>query len=209
MMRAMATKKKRAAEAPYHHGSLETELAEAGVALVREVGHPAVSIRELARRTGVSHTAAHYHFKTRQALLGAIAAKGFERTAKALEEAARSEPDARLRLRRVGAAYVEYALREPEMYRLMFSSETADRSIHPELEKNAAALLQLLSTTLGEKRGGRRKSTAGPDLALAAWSLVHGLASLLLDGQVTRSVSAGRKIEELIDGVLEHVEFKE
>lgn len=207
-MRPMASKKKRASEPRYHHGGLETELAEAGVSLVREVGHPAVSIRELARRAGVSHTAAHYHFKTRQALLGAIAARGFEQMVKSLEDAVRSEPGARSRLHRLGVGYVAYALREPELYRLMFSSETADRSIHPQLQKASTALLQLLSTALGPEGAARGTTTTGRDLALAAWSLVHGLASLLLDGQVARTAAAGRSLEQLIDGVLDQVELK-
>jgi AcrR family transcriptional regulator len=161
----------------YHHGHLRPALIAAARALLDEGGASAVGLREAARRVGVSPTATYRHFRDKDALLAAVAAEGFREFGAALAEAGReSEP-----LSAMGAAYVDFALARPGMFRLMFSPLTAKRELYPEL-KDAAdeAFAQL-------RRGVRSQAPEGDGegvdaAAIAAWSLVHGLSRLILDG---------------------------
>src|SRR5688500_14825346 len=87
---------------PYHHGDLRRALVDQATKLVHAEGHPCVTVREVARRLGVTNTAAHYHFRTREALLAAVATHGFEEMTAALEAAMQRGTDARSRLGALG-----------------------------------------------------------------------------------------------------------
>jgi AcrR family transcriptional regulator len=154
----------------YHHGDLPAALlAAAGKALERE-GPGALSLRDAARRAKVSHNAPYRHFRDRQALLAALAAEGFELLARAMRGRGGRE---------LGEAYVEFALEHPQRFRLMFGG-VLRFSDHPELRAAADAAYQSLVQAF--------KDLPRPDLAAAgAWSLVHGLSHLLLDGHFSRA----------------------
>src|SRR5688572_28819481 len=111
------SKPRRAAQ-PYHHGDLRRALVDQATKLVLANGHPSITVREVARKSGVTNTAAHYHFRTREALLAAVATRGFEQMTAALESAMRGAADARSRLGALGEAYVRHALEHGRMYLL-------------------------------------------------------------------------------------------
>jgi AcrR family transcriptional regulator len=138
----------------------------------------AVSLREAARRAGVSPAACYRHFADKEALLTALAVQGFEAFAQALGQAAR---DGAGTLAEMGVAYVGFAVQRPGLFRLMFGPAVADRSRSPDLLQAIAA-----STRLFE--GGLAAPTqAGPEARLAAlraWATVHGLATLAIDGML-------------------------
>ncbi|MGL5866073.1 MAG: TetR/AcrR family transcriptional regulator [Dermatophilaceae bacterium] len=114
---------------PYHHGNLRAALLEAGVELARERGPDGVVLREVARRTSVSHNAAYRHFAHREALLAEIAAHGAAQLEAAMVRRLATVPDdapaprARRRLREIGRAYVEFALAEPGLFAVSFSAD--------------------------------------------------------------------------------------
>src|SRR5262250_3802720 len=101
---------------PYHHGHLEEVLLETAIQLIGEVGPAGFTLREVARRAGVSHNAPYRHFADGEELLAAVAAQGFRELTQAMRHAARQEPAALGRLKRAGVAYVEFALRRPEHF---------------------------------------------------------------------------------------------
>ncbi len=147
-------------------------------ALLDEGGEAAVSLREVARRAGVTPTAAYRHFEDKRAMLAALATQGFEAFADAMQKAATesSEPFAEM-----GVAYVRFAADHPSMFRLMFGPAVADRGRSPEL---VAAIAK--STSLFD-RGMKSRSDVTGDARVAAlrsWALVHGLAMLILDGML-------------------------
>ncbi|MGH1573661.1 TetR/AcrR family transcriptional regulator [Methylobacterium sp. P31] len=156
----------------YHHGDLRAALISAALDLLEAGGEAALSLRATARACGVSAMAPYRHFASKEDLLEAVAARGFEDLAADLE-AADSSAEGKEALAAQGAAYVAFACRHSALFRLMFmrSCRTSDKSrAYGILERRAAAL-------------------AGPawpaeDLTLAAWSLVHGLAALILDRRV-------------------------
>lgn len=141
----------------YHHGDLRAAILEAAVRMLEKEGAEGVNVREAARRAGVSHNAPYRHFPDRAALLEALARQGLDQLMKALEN--RSGRD-------LTGAYVRFALMHPQLFRLMFSGRRA-----PELEARFAAAF----------------ADMGKLGAAAAWSLVHGLALLLLDGHFKES----------------------
>jgi AcrR family transcriptional regulator len=162
----------------YHHGDLRVALLSAAQALLDEGGVTAVSLREAARRAGVTPAACYRHFADKGALLTALAVQGFEAFAQALGKAAEgaSEPFAEM-----GIAYVEFAVQRPGMFRLMFGPAVADRSRSPELLQAIAASTRLFESGL---KGSAHAAPADPVAGLRAWAGVHGLATLAIDGML-------------------------
>jgi AcrR family transcriptional regulator len=164
----------------YHHGELrQTVLQVAGHILEKE-GLEALSVRELARRAGVSHNAPYRHFPDRASLHAALAAEGFQMLAHAL----RSRPR-----REMGEAYVGFALAHPARFRLMFGGLAG---LEPRDRRTYEALLESFAD-LGE---------SAPCAAAAAWGLMHGLSHLLLDGHF-----AGEDKRRFVRDVLSTVRF--
>jgi AcrR family transcriptional regulator len=169
---------KRSAPKAYHHGDLKTALLQSAAALLDEGGEAAVSLREVARRAGVTPTATYRHFENKEAMLAALAVQGFDAFTQAMRDAATGSPEP---FTAMGIAYVRFAADHPSMFRLMFGPAVADRSRSPEL---IAAIAR--STSVFDQ-GMRSRSDVTADArvaALRAWSLVHGLATLFLDGML-------------------------
>ena len=104
----------------YHHGNLKQALLDASLNLIREVGPGAFTLREVARRAGVSHNAPYRHFRDKEELLAALAAEGFDRLTDAMTKAAEPATSALDRFRSSGRGYVEFALRYPQHFAVMF-----------------------------------------------------------------------------------------
>jgi AcrR family transcriptional regulator len=166
----------------YHHGALGPALIAAARALLDEGGPDAVGLREAARRVGVSATATYRHFKDKDALLAALAIEGFREFGAALA-ASESAPEP---LPAMGAAYIDFALAKPGMFRLMFSPMLSARGDDAELQSAARAAFATLTRGVGA-RSDAPPSAQIPAAAIAAWSLVHGLSHLILDGVLPKS----------------------
>src|ERR1700751_4159428 len=95
---------------PYHHGNLREELLEAAISLIAEVGPTAFTLREVARRAGVSHNAPYRHFRHKDDLIASVAAEGYRELTDAMRRAAAKHPRAVDRLKHAGLAYIEFAL---------------------------------------------------------------------------------------------------
>ena len=163
----------------YHHGDLRAALVRAAEEVLEEQGLAGLSIREVARRAGVSHNAPYRHFADRESLLAELAAEGFRRLG--AELAAHSG-------REIGEAYVRFALAQPERYRLMFNAK----------REAAQETYDTLVSAFREDR-----AIADPEkAAAAAWALMHGLAQLLLAGHFPSQNS-----EKFVKGVIGLVRF--
>jgi AcrR family transcriptional regulator len=160
------------------HGNLPNALRAAARALLDEAGADAVGLREASRRVGVSATAAYRHFNNKQDLLASVAAEGFRELAAAMETGAiDSDP-----LRAVGLAYVDFALQNRGLFRLMFGPVLVERAKYPDLNEAANAVFNLLRRVEVSANVGPHEDHAA---GMAAWGLVHGLSSLILDGLVS------------------------
>jgi AcrR family transcriptional regulator len=165
----------------YHHGDLRSALLATGVRLLEGSGNADIGLREIAREVGVSATAVYRHFPDKDALLAALAETGFERLAAAQLKAAARYRNKAAAFRAIGRAYVRFALANPALFRIMTSHMHLTGANGSRGDNRAAALLreriaELLPAAASEKR---RTVTA-----LQAWALVHGLAMLILGGQV-------------------------
>src|SRR5829696_3601567 len=160
---------------PYHHGDLRRALLEAALQAIAEVGPAAVSLRDLARRTGVSHAAPAHHFGDKAGLLTAVATDGFRRLATTLRDTYQATGS----FLEVGVAYVRFAVTHRAHFERMFRRELY-RTDDPELVRARDAAKTLLYPPAAEaatSSDGRDDVRAG----VAAWSLVHGLATLWLN----------------------------
>ena len=165
----------------YHHGDLRAALIEAGLALIEQRGADDLSLRETSRAVGVSAAAVYRHFPDKMALLRALAEVGFERLAEAQRTAARAAGGGIPGFNAACAAYVRFALASPGLFRLIFANRQP-RHLVDTLTAEEPESMRLL------QRAAAMLAPPGSDsalFALRAWSLVHGLAMLLLDGQVT------------------------
>lgn len=162
----------------YHHGDLRAAILRAGGQLIEEQGIAALSVREAARRAGVSHNAPYRHFPDRDALLAALAAEGFLELSEALANRAGRE---------LGEAYVRFALAHPERFRLMFGGRLALEKF-PELRAQAQRAYEHLANAFAGLGDDAQYAAA------AAWSLVHGLAHLTLDGHFANDSGFVKKV---------------
>ncbi|WP_373389327.1 TetR/AcrR family transcriptional regulator [Pseudomonas alcaligenes] len=186
-------------ERSYHHGDLRMALLRAAAELLAEQGEAAISLREVARRAQVSHNAPYRHFTDREALLAALAEQGFAELLERMQVVAR-EGKAEARLAALGRCYVDFALQRRGLFRLMFSG-ALERNRYPALLTAAQALHRQL-----EEAVAVLVADVDGIASLSAWSLVHGLAQLLLEGQVAvdegRQVLIERVTSEFAEGLL-------
>lgn len=166
--------------ARYHHGALRPALIAAAEALIAERGLHGFSLREAARRAGVSPSAPAHHFGDARGLLTAVAAAGFRDLGDVLEAASKGETRAE-RIRGQGLAYVAFALANPARFDLMWRQPLLDTS-DPAYAEPANRAFFILD------RAVRGEAACGPELdaavapSIACWSLVHGFARLAMDG---------------------------
>lgn len=203
----MPKKKPASAPQPYHHGDLRRALIETALQLVTEEQDWTFSLREVARRAGVSHRAPYNHFPEKLDLLAAVAAVGFERLREGLLRATEGIDDAEALLDAICRAYIRLGLENPALYRLMFgpalSRAGSDR--RPTLARSAGADARTVLEEVirrGARAGAFAVSADDPrDVALAAlsvWSGVHGLTMFVID----RIPGEGLTVDDMIDRLM-------
>jgi len=191
---------------PYHHGALRAALLNSAEAILERDGIAALTLRAAAREAGVSHAAPAHHFGSLSGLLSELAASGFTRFRERMQaEADAAGPDPGARVIGFGRGYVGFARTCPGLFLLMFRSERLDWS-SPALSAAGVAAFALL--TQPETEAEAHHAPPGlQDLVAATerWSLMHGLATLVIDGRlgpVADRVVPGADIEALIVEVL-------
>jgi AcrR family transcriptional regulator len=187
----------------YHHGALRPALLAAAEAVIAERGVDGFSLRETARRAGVSPAAPAHHFGDARGLLTALAAEAFVQFADALESA--DGAGSRIeRLRAQGLAYVRFALDERARFNLMWSYHLLDRD-DPDYRAASSRAYSILDRA-ARGRPAEPGEVAEIPAAIAAWSIVHGFARLALDGAFGNEEGAAeRAAETLLPQVLEHL----
>jgi AcrR family transcriptional regulator len=167
-------------KAPYHHGDLREALLSAALAILEEgEGVAGLSLREAARRAGVSAMAPYRHFADKEALLAAVATIGFERLGKALA-AADADSDSKAALNAQGVSYVAFACAQPALFRLMFGTHAPTKC------GALGAAADVAFHLLADRVAAQAPPALTMPLTLASWALVHGLAMLAVDGQLAQ-----------------------
>jgi len=179
------------ASRPYHHGNLRPALVSAAIGEIEQSGPAAMSLRAVARRAGVTHAAATHHFGDRAGLLTAVAAEGYDLLAEALREARHTRGS----FLEVGVAYVRFAVTHRAHFEVMYRPELYHRD-NAELGRAQAATATVLYGT-GDIDQERMA------YGVAAWSLVHGLVTLWLNGNLPAQL--GDDPEEITRIVAAHL----
>ena len=181
----------------YHHGDLRAALLLAAAQLLEKDGAEALSFRAIAREVGVSQTAPYNHFESKEHLLATVAEEGF-RSFTALQRTASSARSPRHRLHALGRAYVAFACAHPQLYRLMFGVGLPDWKGYPSLVEAAEQSCLPVQQALADIAAAAKPATKPAHAAwIATWAMVHGLASLLIDGKLDGS-EIGRQGDRII-----------
>jgi AcrR family transcriptional regulator len=171
-----------------HDGGLRRDLIAAALELVETSGTRGLSWREVARRADVSHTAPYRHFANKEELLAAVAEQGFcNLTERMVERMAVAPDDVSKQLEAMAIAYVEFAAEKPAHFRVMFGRDVPDIDKHASLRDAYDVTNGLFRTGVAEvleEAGKIGVEVNAEHFTLMAWSLVHGLASLTVDGRV-------------------------
>ena len=193
------------AETPYHHGDLKNALINAGVQILASEGLGGLSLRKVAKQAGVSHAAPYSHFADKQALIAAISTEGFKQLYVQIEgifEAYRDDP--KKLLIETAWAYVQFALNEPDRFKLMFSSVLEKEKDYPDFvefsQKNFRQVVEIVEIC---QQAEVLKQGASDLVALSLWGTVHGFTALLLEGQISHAVLEKVALKDILIFILQ------
>ncbi|MEE2852514.1 MAG: TetR/AcrR family transcriptional regulator [Actinomycetota bacterium] len=185
----------------YHHGDLKRALTSAALSLVAEKGPKGFTLTEAARRAGVSAAAPYRHFADKAELLAAVAEQGFRELHAALGAAAERVSDPRERVVELGRAYVQWAIAHPDHYQVMFGAESLKAEQPGLAVAGEQAFGDLLDAIVKCQEAGIVEDRNPLGVAAPLWSLVHGIASLAIGGQLG-AVGIVSAPDDIIAGVV-------
>ena len=199
-------------ERPYHHGDLHRAIVSTALKVLRESQGMEFSLRGLARRAGVSHSAPYKHFADKRELLATVSSVGFELLAKRMSDAIEGLTDPRARVFAMARGYVRHGVENPTLYRLMFGASVSgpddDRPAAIELVAAEKTNALLADAIIGGALGHPIANTPQNERMIAAallifWSQMHGLTLLLVDQFVGPNGNTDELAEVVLQGMLD------
>jgi len=184
----------------YHHGDLKNALIKAGIEILSKEGIEGLSLRKVAQRAGVSHSAPYSHFPDKQSLIAAISTEGFKRLYNDLDAAVSfHQGDPRRQLQEGAWAYVQFAMNNTDTFKIMFSGVL-------ETEKQYPAFVEIAHKTFDRvvevvracQDAGILRATPTAIMAVSIWGQIHGIVSLMLEGQISHTVLDRFTIREIV-----------
>lgn len=191
----------------YHHGDLKNALIKAGVEILAREGVGGLSLRKVALQAGVSHSAPYSHFADKQALIAAISTEGFRQLYEKVSTAAekyKNQPTKQLV--EVAWIYVQFAMEDPDRFKVMFSDVLEKEKEYPEFVAESQRNFQLVIDIVKlNQASGQLRSGPSDLVALSAWGIVHGFVMLLLEGQIPHAILEKRSLRDLLEFQLSQI----
>lgn len=192
---------------PYHHGDLKRVVIETAQDMLREEKGWQFTLREVARRAGVSHAAPYKHFPDKSALLAELAALGFDQLRREVEGALRRQARSpRAEFMAAAKAYIQFGTANPSIYRLMFSADVDKKRFRQLDEAAAVAFAELIGILERGQSSGAIKKQPVRGQAAATWALLHGFTMLSIDGQLLPEKVGSKPLEAVLTSLLEGLE---
>ena len=194
----------------YHHGDLKNALIKAGVDILAKDGVSGLSLRKVASKAGVSHSAPYSHFADKQALIAAISTEGFRQLyerVNAVAEEFKTKPSRQLV--EVAWTYVQFAMDDRDRFKVMFSGILEKEREYPEFVAEAQRNFQLVKMIVeANQAAGVLRSGPSDLVALSAWGIIHGFIMLLLEGQISHTVLEQMSLRDLVEFQLKQIMVK-
>jgi len=191
----------------YHHGNLRSALIENGQQILETEGIDALSLRYVARKTGVTQAAPYSHFKDKNALLAAIAEKGFQNLALQMADEATGIKNSLFRIEALALSYLDFATKNLALFHLMFGRELAQISNFPTLAMTAGKSYSLFSSAISTHLKTKEDSRDPQPLTVSVWGMVHGLTSLIVDGKIATNHIGAPDNKDFIQKVFENIQL--
>lgn len=184
----------------YHHGDLKNALIQAGIEILAKEGVSGLSLRKVASRAGVSHSAPYSHFKDKQSLIAAITTESFRQLYEELREAiAPFSSDPKWQLTAGALAYAQFALEHTDMFKIMFSGVLEKEKDYPAyVEATRQTFGQVVQVIQACQDVGVLRPAPPEVMAVSVWGQVHGIVSLALEGQISHTVLDRHSVRELV-----------
>jgi AcrR family transcriptional regulator len=184
----------------YHHGDLENALIRAGIEILSKEGIDGLTLRKVAKRVGVSYAAPYAHFKDRQALIAAISTEGFKQLYNDLEAAVSAHAgDPRQQLVEGAWAYVQFAMDNTAIFKIMFSGVLEKEKDYPSfVEISRRTFERVVEIVRACQDAGVLRSAPPELMAVSVWGQVHGVISLMLEGQISHTVLGRYSLRDIL-----------
>lgn len=184
----------------YHHGDLKNALITAGVEILAQEGASGLSLRKVAQRAGVSHNAPYSHFPDKQSLIAAISTEGFKQLYQELDATIASYANDPKRQLQEGAwAYVRFAMNNTDTFKIMFSGVLEKEKEYPAFVEISHKTFERVVDIVSACQDAGLLRSGSPELtAVALWGQIHGITSLVLEGQISHTVLDQFEIREIV-----------
>ena len=191
----------------YHHGDLKNALIKAGVEILAKEGVGGLSLRKVAQRAGVSHSAPYAHFPDKQSLIAAISTEGFNQLYAELEAAISPQSKSpKKQLLEGSQAYVRFAEKNMDTFKIMFSGVLEKEKDYPAFVMISHQTFVLVVEVIKNCQKAGILPDIQPDLmAVSVWGQVHGIVSLALEGQISHTVLGKHNIENIVSFAIEQM----
>ena len=191
----------------YHHGDLKNALVQAGVEILSQDGIEGLSLRKVAQRAGVSHSAPYSHFPDKQSLIAAISTEGFHQLYDELDAVIAAHPrNPKGQLQHGALAYVQFALDHTDTFKIMFSGVLEKEKEYPAfVEISHKTFRRVVDIVKACQEAGLLNTTSSEMTAVVVWGQVHGIISLALEGQISHSVLDHHAVEDVVSFAIEQI----
>jgi AcrR family transcriptional regulator len=174
----------------YHHGDLKNALTQVGVEILAKEGVGGLTLRKVAKRAGVSHSAPYAHFKDRQSLIAAISTEGFRQLYDEMDAAVSAHADnPKQQLIEAAWAYIQFAMNNTDTFKIMFSGVLEKEKDYPSfVEISRKTFERVVNIVRACQNAGILRPAPSELVAVSVWGQVHGIVSLALEGQISHRV---------------------